>query len=121
MPTPGAHATRRNMSAVNRGIWLITGGFRMVFILRQQVDLFSNAAFARHQGRAWPAIVAVGLAGTARSDSAGRFSDELDDTNYLSSDGFSLQGFLMRRAHVAVVRGVAVFGGRWSGGGKTIL
>jgi hypothetical protein len=26
-------------------------------------------------------------AGTARTDSAGRFSDELDDTNYLSSDG----------------------------------
>src|SRR6266699_2069854 len=42
MPTPGAHAARRNsngMSAVKRDIWLITGGFRMVFILRQQVNL----------------------------------------------------------------------------------
>src|ERR1700736_87182 len=47
MPTPGAHAARRNMSAIKRSIWLITRGFRMIFILWQQVDLFSNAAFAR--------------------------------------------------------------------------
>jgi hypothetical protein len=32
------------------------------------------------------------VAATARPDSAGRFSDELDDTNYLSSDD-SLQGY----------------------------
>jgi len=32
------------------------------------------------------------VAATARTDSAGRFSDELDDTNYLSSDD-SLQGY----------------------------
>ena len=35
------------MRAVKRSVRLITGGFRIVFILRQQVDLFSNAAFAR--------------------------------------------------------------------------
>jgi hypothetical protein len=33
------------------------------------------------------------VAATARTDSAGRFSDELDDTNYLSSDDYSLQGY----------------------------
>jgi acid phosphatase family membrane protein YuiD len=39
------------------------------------------------------AAVVRAAASTVRSDSAGRFSDELDDTNYLSSDGFSLQDF----------------------------
>jgi hypothetical protein len=39
------------------------------------------------------------VAATARADSAGRFSDELDDTNYLSSDA----GFV-RRYGVVVVR-----------------
>src|SRR5438270_14078263 len=50
MPTPGAHAASRNrndMRGGKRSLRLITGGFRIVFILRQQVDLFSNAAFAR--------------------------------------------------------------------------
>src|SRR5882757_6809658 len=32
------------------------------------------------------------VAATARADSAGRFSDELDDTNYLSSDAGFLYG-----------------------------
>jgi hypothetical protein len=54
-------------------------------------------------------------AGTARVESAGSFSDELDDTYYLSSDGF---GLLMLRG---VVNGGGAGGVPLIGGGNTTL
>jgi hypothetical protein len=58
------------------------------------------------------------VAATARAGSAGRFSDELDDTNYLSSDA----GFVRRYDVVVLSLWVLRFAAaRWSGGGNSPL
>ena len=58
------------------------------------------------------------VAATARAGSAGRFSDELDDTNYLSSDA----GFVRRYDVVLLSLWVLLFAAaRWSGGGNSPL